>query len=249
MDRIKSIDLVNTTQAYFATAAVTPAGRLVHVAGQVGNTKDGTVPEDYESQIHLALFNLRSVIIAAGATVKDIAKLTLYVVNYDAANRKHVDHIKRFLEGHRPAITLVPVPKLAVSSWVIEIDAIVSQPDPSPPPYLRAAAETHDVIIIGAGLAGLTAAHEILRSGLSCIILEARNRVGGKTWSVPLADGKGIVDLGAAWINDTSQSKVHALAKRYGAELIKQNTDGKAVLQDRDGSCSSFDYGDLPQVS
>ena len=72
----------------------------------------------------------------------------------------------------------------------------------------RTPTETTDVVIIGAGLAGLTAARDILASGLSCIILEARDRVGGKTWSLPLPDGNGTVDLGAAWINDVNQTQV-----------------------------------------
>ena len=150
--------------------------------------------------------------------------------------------------GHRPAITLVPVPQLAVPSWLFEVDAVIALPEPSLPPALSNVNQTVDVVIIGAGLAGLTAAQDILRSGLSCVILEARDRVGGKTWSAPLRDG-GTIDLGAAWINDTNQSKVYALAKRYGAEVIEQNTQGNAVLEDFDGKYTPFAYGDLPNVS
>ncbi|KAH8655413.1 putative flavin-containing amine oxidase [Xylariales sp. PMI_506] len=247
MGKIATVDLSNTSNAYYAPATIAPAGKLIHVAGQPGAAKDGTVPDDYESQIHLALLNLRKVIISAGASIKDIAKLTLYVVNYDAANRKHARHIQKFLSGHRPAITLVPVPKLAVPSWLFEIDAVLACPEqPSIQPSLPAATESCDVVIVGAGLAGLTAAHEVLRAGLSCVVLEARDRVGGKTVSQPLSNGTGVVDLGAAWLNDTNQSKVYALAKRYGAELIVQNTQGNAVLEDFDGECSPFEYGELP---
>lgn len=112
-----------------------------------------------------------------------------------------------------------------------------------------------DVVVIGAGLAGLTAADEVRRAGLSCVVLEARDRVGGKTWSAPLAGngnedgGKGVhVDLGAAWLNDTNQSRVIALARRFGAELVEQNTRGRCALQDFDGRCSAFPYGELPGV-
>ncbi|CAD0098413.1 unnamed protein product, partial [Aureobasidium mustum] len=91
--------------------------------------------------------------------------------------------------------------------------------------------EEADVVVIGAGLAGLTAARDIIKSGLSCIILEARDRVGGKTWSQQLADGKGTVDLGAAWINDVNQTQVYALAKQYNAELIEQNTTGQRLIR------------------
>ena len=247
--KVATVDLSNTVSAYYAPATIAPASRMIHIAGQPGSTKDGVVPADYESQIHLALLNLRKLIIATGSSTEYIVKLNLFIVDYDASNRKHTRHIQRFLGGHRPAITLLPVPKLAVPSWLFEVDAVINQPEPPIPPALPAARETTDVIIVGAGLAGLTAAHDILRAGQSCLVLEARDRVGGKSWSTPLKDDRGVVDLGAAWINDSNQSKVYALAQRYGAELIEQNTNGTVILQDADGNCSPFSYGELPNVS
>ncbi|CAG9997122.1 unnamed protein product, partial [Clonostachys byssicola] len=203
----------------------------MHISGQPGSTKNSFVPADYESQIHLALFNLRKILLNAGASVKDIAKLTLFIVNYDASRRKHTRHIQKFLRGHRPAITLIPVPKLAVNSWLFEIDAVVAVPEPSPATDLRltlpAVTESVDVVVIGAGLSGLTAAREVTQQGLSYIVLEAHNRVGGKTWSKPLKE-------------------VYALAKAVGAELIEQNTTGKVVFQGFDRECSSFSYRELP---
>ncbi|KAE8381836.1 hypothetical protein BDV26DRAFT_300777 [Aspergillus bertholletiae] len=243
---VKAVDFPTTTGAYHAAATVVAAGKQLHISGQPGALQDGSVPADYESQIHLALLNLRKIITAAGASVTDIAKLNILIVNYDPSNRRHTRHIQRFLGGHRPAITLIPVQQLAVTSWLVEIDAVVALPGPSLCPTLPRATEAVDVVIIGAGLAGLTAAHDILRAGLSCVVLEARDRVGGKTWSTKLRDGKGTVDLGAAWINDTNQSRMYRLAQRYGAELIEQNTTGNAALQDGDGRCAPFAYGELP---
>lgn len=250
----------NSSAAYFSPATLSKPGvSWVHVAGQVGTTQDGTAPADYESQIHLALLNLKQVLLEAGAAIHDIAKLTLYVVHYDAATRKHVRHVQRFLAGHRPAITLVPVAQLAHPSWLFEVDAVAAveapttttvpkQLAPPPPPSTSSSATTVDVVIIGAGLAGLAAAEQVQRAGLSCVVLEARDRVGGKTWSEPLSNGDGVVDLGAAWINDSNQSRMIALARRVGAELVVQNTTGQCVLQDFDGQVSDFPYGELPQV-
>ncbi|CAL3970335.1 unnamed protein product [Diplocarpon coronariae] len=109
--------------------------------------------------------------------------------------------------------------------------------------------QQYDAIVVGAGLSGLQAALKIQEAGYSCVVLEARDRVGGKTWSIPLANGKGIVDIGAAWINDTNQSHVYALTKRFDIELLQQNTEGDCIFQDTDGSTHAFPYGTSPKFS
>jgi monoamine oxidase len=106
-----------------------------------------------------------------------------------------------------------------------------------------------DVVVVGAGISGLQAAYDIQKSGLSCVVLEARDRVGGKTLSVsPTKDGN-VVDLGAAWINNTNQSKMFTMTKEFGLKTVVQNTVGDVVMQDLDGSVSTFPYGGLPTVS
>ena len=62
---------------------------------------------------------------------------------------------------------------------------------------------THDVIVVGGGFAGVTAAREIALRGRSVLLLEARDRLGGRTWS---ADWDGIpVEYGGAWCTGTSR--------------------------------------------
>lgn len=109
--------------------------------------------------------------------------------------------------------------------------------------------EIWDVAIIGAGLSGLSAARELTQAGKRCVILEARDRVGGKTYSASPPFTAAKIDLGAAWINGSNQSRMFELAQELGAELITQNTSGNVVLQDVDGSLRIFPYGGVPPVS
>lgn len=101
------------------------------------------------------------------------------------------------------------------------------------------------VIIIGGGLSGLQAAHDLQELGVSCLILEARDRVGGKLWSVPLGDCRGYVDLGGAWTNNENQPKVTALAEKLGLQMIRQNIIGDCILEDY----GRFPYGSEPPLS
>lgn len=252
---LRAVDVDSSSLAYFAAGTVSTSGKLLHVSGQPGSNA-GQIPADYESQIHLALLNLHRIIIAANATISDIAKLNLYIVNYNPKNRLHTRHLQKWLGTHRPAITLVPVLQLAVPEWLLEIDAVVvlpskiqrSLPDNNNRGTRGKTTKDVDVVIIGAGLSGLTAAEAVIKAGHSCIVLEARDRVGGRTWSRALPRGDGIVDLGAAWINDSNQSRMIALARRAGVELITQNTDGNCLLQTEAGAIVKFAYGTTPVV-
>ncbi|MEN4474994.1 NAD(P)/FAD-dependent oxidoreductase [Mycolicibacterium cosmeticum] len=73
------------------------------------------------------------------------------------------------------------------------------------------------VAVIGAGAAGLMAASELKAAGHDVVILEARDRVGGRIHTVHFANGSW-ANAGAEWINSTD-STVHELCERYGLEL------------------------------
>src|SRR5688500_16723548 len=81
-----------------------------------------------------------------------------------------------------------------------------------------------DVAIVGAGFAGLAAARELDAAGRSVIVLEARNRVGGRTLNAEVGDGK-VLEMGGQWIGPT-QDRVAALADEVGVETFPTNTDG-----------------------
>lgn len=106
-----------------------------------------------------------------------------------------------------------------------------------------------DVVVVGAGLSGLRAAREIHAAGLKYVVLEAMDRVGGKTLSVPASSkGTGVVDLGAAWINDTNQSEMYSLAQEFSFDLVKQRGEGDSVVRAPDGKIDKVPYGMLAKV-
>lgn len=89
------------------------------------------------------------------------------------------------------------------------------------------AVQNSDVIIVGAGFAGLTAARELQRKGLRVVVLEARNRVGGRTLSTTLPNGI-TIDLGGQWLGPI-QKRITAFAAEYGAETIPTPSDGNEL--------------------
>ncbi|KAH8885580.1 FAD/NAD(P)-binding domain-containing protein [Thozetella sp. PMI_491] len=101
-----------------------------------------------------------------------------------------------------------------------------------------------EVIIVGAGLSGLQAAYTLQQAGVSCIVLEARDRVGGKLWSVPTDHGQGCIELGGAWINDVNQPHAMRLVKKFGLEMIEQNTNGDCIME----GYGRFAYGSDPRL-
>jgi monoamine oxidase len=100
------------------------------------------------------------------------------------------------------------------------------------------------VIIVGAGLSGLRAAKELQDGGISYLVFESMDRVGGRTLSMPTKEnGRAPVDLGAAWINDTAQTEMYSMARAFGLTLEEQRHDGTSVYQDSFGKLTSMPYG------
>jgi len=85
-----------------------------------------------------------------------------------------------------------------------------------------------DVAVVGAGLAGLIAARDLLANGLSVLVLEARERVGGRLLNHTLDNGA-VVELGGQWVGPT-QDRVLALAEGLGVGLFPTHTEGEHFL-------------------
>ena len=88
--------------------------------------------------------------------------------------------------------------------------------------------ESVDVVVVGAGLAGLTAARRLRQEGRSVVVLEARDRVGGRTLNHTFADGT-IVELGGQWVGPT-QDRVLALADELGLATFPTYEQGDHLL-------------------
>jgi monoamine oxidase len=101
-----------------------------------------------------------------------------------------------------------------------------------------------DVVVVGAGLAGLCAARELVRRGKTCVVVEARDRVGGRTLSQPL--GHDTIDLGGQWIGPT-QDRLAALASELGVATFPQYHTGRKLLS-WGGKLAGY-AGDLPRLS
>lgn len=91
-----------------------------------------------------------------------------------------------------------------------------------------------DVVVVGAGIAGLGATSALTAAGLRVQCLEARDRVGGRLLSVP-ADGGGRLDLGASWFW-AGEHRVAALVRRLGLQTHAQHLAGDAVYDSPDGA-------------
>jgi monoamine oxidase len=89
-----------------------------------------------------------------------------------------------------------------------------------------------DVCVLGAGYAGLTAARRLSQHGKSVAVLEARDRVGGRIWTTPLADGTP-VDRGGAWLAPY-HDRIYALAAEVGVSSYKTWMTGAHLLVDGD---------------
>lgn len=119
-----------TPNGYSHVAVLAPGTRLIYVAGQGGENERGELPEDFRLQVRQALGNLRLALTAAGASMGDIAKLTVLVVDH-SEERLHVfgAELERALgPGPKPACTLIPVPRLALDGMLFEAEAVAVQP-------------------------------------------------------------------------------------------------------------------------
>jgi monoamine oxidase len=95
------------------------------------------------------------------------------------------------------------------------------------------AAESAEVVVVGAGASGLSAARFLADAGLQVVVLEARDRLGGRIRTN--RDLVTPVDLGAGWIHGEVDNPLSPLAEEFGSELFATNFDSVTMI-DADGS-------------
>jgi len=86
-----------------------------------------------------------------------------------------------------------------------------------------------DVAIVGAGLAGLVAARRIVAAGAQPLVIEARDRVGGRLLNEEIGDGK-VVEVGGQWIGPT-QERMAALAAELGVGTFPTHDEGRHLIE------------------
>ena len=99
--------------------------------------------------------------------------------------------------------------------------------------------------VVGAGLAGLVAARDLIAGGASVVVVEARDRVGGRLLNEDIGDGK-VVEVGGQWIGPT-QDRMAALAREMGVDTFPTYAEGENVIEWR-GTLRRY-KGTIPRIN
>lgn len=105
-----------------------------------------------------------------------------------------------------------------------------------------------DVVVIGAGPAGLMAARTLKSQGLKVAVLEARERVGGRTWNGKVADAAGVehfIEIGGQWISP-DQTRLSALVEELGLQTFSRYRAGKSIYVSPDGERHEYEGTQFP---
>lgn len=104
---------------------------------------------------------------------------------------------------------------------------------------------TRDVVVVGAGAAGLTAANELKKAGLSVAVLEARDRAGGRLWTDTI-DGA-MLEIGGQWISPDQTALIETV-EALGLDTFSRYREGDSVYVGPDGVAHRF-TGEMFPVS
>src|SRR5262245_6978927 len=100
-----------------------------------------------------------------------------------------------------------------------------------------------DVVVVGAGIAGLCAVRALVAAGAEVVVVEARDRVGGRVWNTEI--GGQANELGGQWIAPY-QSAVRGLMAELGIELFHSYREGDRTYVDGNGIAHRYEGHDAP---
>src|SRR5215210_6216373 len=103
--------------------------------------------------------------------------------------------------------------------------------------------EAVDAVVVGAGLAGLTAARELDAAGAPVMVIEAQDRVGGRTMAGRVAGTT--VEMGGQWIGP-GQRRIGAIARDLGVETFPTHLPGRTVFCEGDRRSEYEENGEIP---
>lgn len=114
----------------YTQAVVVPSSTtLVYIAGQGGRDENDNYG-DFAAQLKQSFANLRTALAAVGATPEDVVKITILSVDHNEEKLRLISaQRKAFWSNHKPASTLIPVPRLASDEMLFEIDAVAVIPN------------------------------------------------------------------------------------------------------------------------
>jgi enamine deaminase RidA (YjgF/YER057c/UK114 family) len=122
VEQIDPPTLPPATPSYTHGTIVTGAQRLVFVSGQPPWAVDQSLPTDFAAQCRLAWGNVERVLAAAGMTLRNLVKVTVYLS--DRRYRETHSRVRgEVLGDHRPAITVI-ITDIYSSEWLLEIEGI-----------------------------------------------------------------------------------------------------------------------------
>src|SRR5690606_18286658 len=98
------------------------------------------------------------------------------------------------------------------------------------------------VLIIGAGLAGLSAAYRLKQRNIDCNILESRPRIGGRVFSHQM-DTDLVVELGGEWVGN-SHTRIQELCNELGLELQNNQFDTHLIYKGEYSPAGTWNYND-----
>ena len=98
------------------------------------------------------------------------------------------------------------------------------------------------VVIIGGGFSGLAAANQLKQKGISFVVLESRNRIGGRVFSHQMSDDL-VIELGGEWIGN-SHTQIQELCEQFNIPLQNNQFDTHLIYKDQYSPAGKWDYSD-----